>query len=152
MRQFGLALLTFMLLAFGAHAQAPRKTFADEGLASDFTRLEERIKKENASVSPTKGPADLARDAAQLAQRGRHRDALRPLGAALVATPRDSALWLSYARTAFSAGINSNDSAAYTLREDAAAAAYGAYLRAANATDEAGALAYLGEMFVKRVR
>ncbi len=150
MRQFGLALLSLLFLAFGAPAQAQQKSFNDDTLASDFTRLEERLKKDNASVSPQKPVADLTRDAAALIQRGRHKDALRPLAAAITATPRDPALWLTYARASFSAGINANGSDVYSLREDAAAAAYGSYLRASARNDEASALAYLGDMYVKR--
>jgi uncharacterized protein YfaS (alpha-2-macroglobulin family) len=150
MRQFGIALLSILFLAFGAVAQTPQKTFNDDSLASDFTRLEERLKKENASVSPQKQAAELARDATQLVARGRHKDALRPLAAAIVASPRDPVLWLSYSRAAFSAGINANGSDSYQLREDATAAAYGSYLRASARNDEASALAYLGDMYVKR--
>jgi hypothetical protein len=102
MRSFGLALVSLALLAFGAMAQERPKTFRDEALASDVIRLEQQLKKDNAAA-PARPISDLAREALQFVRNGKPRDALRPLGAALVLTPDDVNLWTAYARAALAA-------------------------------------------------
>ena len=150
MRRFVLALFSLLFLSVGAMAQDRAKSFNADTLASDFIRLEERLKKEGASVSPQRPVGDLTREAGQLVQRGRLRDALRPLGVALASSPRDPGLWLAYARTAFSLSLNANEPDAYTQYATALTAAFGSYMRAASPVQEAEALAVLGSFHASR--
>ncbi len=131
-----------------ARAQQPQKTFVNEELASESIRLEERLRKEGAAIAGARAPADFLREAAGLLQRNNARAALRPLAGAVAAAPRDATNWLAYSRAAFVAANGANDS--YTLMETAATAAFTAYQRAATRNDEAGALAWLGEMYSRR--
>ncbi len=148
MRSFGLALVSLVLLTFGAMAQERAKSFRDEALASDVIRLEQQLKKDNAAA-PARAIGDLAREALQLVQRGRHRDALRPLGAALALAPNDFNLWIAYARAALAISLNGDEPDRYTQFKAATAAAFGGYLRAATPVQEASALALLGDIHVK---
>ncbi len=150
MRPFRLALVSlFFALAPAAAQQPPQKTFTLDAAASDFTRLEEKIKRDPANAPGSRLAADVARDGALQMQRGRPDDALRSFGMAINLTPSDFAFWVAYSRAAQAVSELPNTKTAYQLREDAVAAAYGAYLRAANAADEARALAWLGELDAK---
>ena len=151
MRRFIFLTMTLILTLCGALAQAQtasQKSYTRDDLASNGIRLEEQLKKDASSFGSTRSAADLARDGAQLMQRNNARGALRPLAAAITAAPRDSGNWLLYARAAFSASQNANDS--YTLQETSATAAYMAYQRASTRTDEAAALAFLGDTYARR--
>ena len=141
--------LIFCLLGAEVHAQSPaQKAYVRDDLASTGTRLEEQLKKDAAGLTPSRPVTDLVRDATQLVQKNNPRGALRPLAAAITASPRDPALWLMYARTALAAGQNNND--LYTQQENSVAAAYIAYQRASTKTDEATALAWLGDAYARR--
>ena len=141
-----LAAAGLLLAATSAYAQ---KSYVRDDLTSDAIRLEEQLKKDAGSLAGTRSVDDLKRDAAGLSQRNNQRAALRPLAAAITASPKDPSLWLLYARAAFAAGqANSND--AYMLYEAASAAGYVAYQRATARNDEASALFFLGDLYATR--
>ena len=148
MRSFGLALVSLALFAIGAMAQDRPKSFRDDALASDVIRLEQQLKKDNAAA-PARPISDLAREGAQLVRIGRPRDALAPLGAAVVSTPNDPGLWMAYARAALAISLNGDEPDRYAQFKTATAAAFGGYLRAATPAQEATALALLGDIHVK---
>ena len=161
MRRLLIALFALLPLSLAtpSHAQgAPparqaavaQKSFVVESLASDFTRLEEKLKKDGAKFVGQKSAADLARDANALAQRGRAREALAPLAGAVTTSPRDFNLWLVYSAAAQAASEAQGANDVYQLREDALAAAYGGYLRAGGSNDEARALDWLAQLYAKR--
>ena len=144
-----LALITGCVPAMAQQPPATQtRAFVREDLASEAVRLEERLKKESASL-PARAIPDLLRDAGQLMQRKNPRGALRPLGQAVAADTRNGGAWLLYSRAAFAAA-EGNDNDAWTLRATAAAASYAAYQKAANRNEEANALAWLGEMQAKQ--
>ncbi len=135
-------------VALAQQQQQAQKTFVNDELASDAIRLEERLRKEAAALPGSRSAADYLRDAAQFLQRNNARGALRPLAGAVAASPRDPMTWLAYSRAAYAAAAGANDS--WSLMEAAATAAFAAYQRATRRDDEAGALAWLGEMYAKR--
>ncbi len=143
-----LAALAWMALPGLAMAQQPQKTFVNEDLASESVRLEERLRKEGAAIPGARTPADFLREAAGMLQRNNPRAALRPLAGAIAAAPRDPVNWLAYSRAAYASATGGSDS--YAFIETAATAAFTAYQKAATRNDEAGALAWLGEMYAKR--
>ena len=143
-----LAAMAFSLCAGVSLAQQAQKSFVNEELSSEAIRLEERLKKEGAAIPGARPAADFMREAAGLVQRGNPRAALRSLAGAISASPRDASAWLAYSRAAFAAADKANDS--YSLMESATAAAFAAYQRATQRNDEAGALAWLGEIYAKR--
>ena len=146
-------LLATLMMALGlvlGAATAPvvaqvQKTFVREGLASDAVRLEEKLRKDAASATARANPDDYLRDANALQRRDDPLGALRPLAALVTARPSDPAAWLAYARaSALASRATPNN--AYILQNEALLAAYTAYQRATQRSDEASALATLGEL------
>jgi alpha-2-macroglobulin len=129
-------------LAFGlVTAQAADKAFKRDDLADSAIKLEAQIKSEAGPV--TKSGANLRTDADAAFKRSDFRTGLQILGQIAATAPEDSANWLKLARTIFQ--IRSANSSEQTfLLERASTAAYIAYQRAANAGEEADALAVLG--------
>ena len=135
-------------LAFGlVAAQAADKAFRRDDLADSAIKLEAQIKSEAGPVA--KSGAGLRTDADAAFRRSDFRTGLRILGQIAATTPDDSANWLRLARTIFQISP-ANSSEQTFLLERASTAAYIAYQRAGNATDEADALAVLGRALSER--
>src|SRR6202790_2344432 len=135
-------------LAFGlVTAQAAEKAFKRDDLADSAIKLEAQIKSEAGAVAKTN--ATLKTDADAAFRRNDFRTGLQILGQIAATTPDDSANWLRLARTIFQIRP-ANSSEQTFLFERASTAAYIAYQRAANASDEADALAVLGRAMSER--
>jgi uncharacterized protein YfaS (alpha-2-macroglobulin family) len=135
-------------LAFGlVTAQAADKAFKRDDLADSAIKLEAQIKGEAGAVAKTN--ATLKTDADAAFRRNDFRTGLQILGQIAATTPDDSANWLRLARTIFQLRP-ANSSEQTFLFERASTAAYIAYQRAANASDEADALAVLGRAMSER--
>jgi uncharacterized protein YfaS (alpha-2-macroglobulin family) len=135
-------------LAFGlVTVQAADKAFKRDDLADSAIKLEAQIKSEAGAVSKTN--ATLKTDADAAFKRNDFRTGLQILGQIAATTPDDSANWLRLARTIFQIRP-ANSSEQTFLFERASTAAYIAYQRAANASDEADALAVLGRAMSER--
>ncbi len=135
-------------LAFGlVAAQAADKPFKRDDLANSAIKLEAQIKSEAGPVAKTS--ATLKTDADAAFRRNDFRTGLQILGQIAATTPDDSANWLRLARAIFQIRP-ANSSEQTFLFERAATAAYIAYQRAANAGDEADALAVLGRAMSER--
>src|ERR1700694_4116896 len=135
-------------LAFGlATAQAAEKAFKRDDLVDSAIKLEAQIKSEAGPVAKTN--ATLKTDADAAFKRNDFRTGLQILGQIAATTPDDSANWLRLARTIFQIRP-ANSSEQTFLFERASTAAYIAYQRAANASDEADALAVLGRAMSER--
>jgi len=135
-------------LAFGlVAAQAADKAFKRDDLADSAIKLEAQIKSEAGAVAKTS--ATLKTDADAAFRRNDFRTGLQILGQIVATTPDDSANWLRLARTIFQIRP-ANSSEQTFLFERASTAAYIAYQRAANASDEADALAVLGRAMSER--
>jgi uncharacterized protein YfaS (alpha-2-macroglobulin family) len=135
-------------LAFGlVAAQAADKPFKRDDLADSAIKLEAQIKSEAGPVAKTS--ATLKTDADGAFRRNDFRTGLQILGQIAATTPDDSANWLRLARAIFQIRP-ANSSEQTFLLERAATAAYIAYQRAANAGDEADALAVLGRAMSER--
>jgi len=135
-------------LAFGlVTAQAADKAFKRDDLADSAIKLEAQIKSEAGAVAKTN--ATLKTDADAAFKRNDFRTGLQILGQIAATTPDDSANWLRLARTIFQIRP-ANSSEQTFLFERASTAAYIAYQRAANPSDEADALAVLGRAMSER--
>ena len=122
-----------------------QKTYVNEELASESTRLEAQVRKEGSALSGR--PLDqLRRDGAAALSRSNGAVAAANFAAALAQTPTDPSLWMSYARAKLAIAAKDADNA-YVPRGQAITAAYTAFQRASGRTDEAAALALLGETF-----
>src|SRR3981189_1026853 len=130
-------------------AQAADKTFKRDDLADSAVKLEAQIKSEAGPVAKTN--ATLKTDADAAFKRNDFRTGLQILGQIAATTPDDSANWLRLARTIFQIRP-ANSSEQTFLFERASTAAYIAYQRAANPSDEADALAVLGRRQPERSR
>ena len=142
------AVRTCAVLAFGlVSAGAAEKTFRRDELADRAIKLEAQIKSEAGPVA--KSAATLRTDADVAFRRSDMRGGLQILGQIVAITPEDGANWLRLAKTV--AQIRpANASEGTFLNERAATAAYMAYHRAANAGEEAEALAVLGRAMAER--
>src|SRR3984957_20427250 len=135
-------------LAFGlVTAQAADKAFKRDDLADSAIKLEAQIKSEAGAVAKTN--ATLKTDADAAFKRNDFRTGLKTLGQIAATTPDDSANWLRLSRTIFQIRP-ANWSEQTFLLERASTAAYIAYQRAANASDEADALPVLGRAMSER--
>ena len=110
----------------------PQKNFVVDALASDFVRLEERVRKDNVKTGGAKSAADFTRDGVALNRAGKFPEALGAFGSAVAKAPRDFNTWLVYAAGAQAAADAPDADDAYHLR-----------------ADEARALAYLGQLDAK---
>jgi len=135
-------------LALGlSSAQAADKAFKRDDLADSAIKLEAQIKSEAGAV--TKSGAALKSDADAAFKRSDYRTGLQIVGQIAATAPDDSGNWLRLARTIFQMRP-ANSSEQTFLLERASTAAYIAYQRAANASDEADALAVLGRAMSER--
>jgi uncharacterized protein YfaS (alpha-2-macroglobulin family) len=135
-------------LALGlSSAQAADKAFKRDDLADSAIKLEAQIKSEAGAV--TKSGAALKTDADAAFRRNDYRTGLQIVGQIAATAPDDSGNWLRLARTIFQMRP-ANSSEQTFLLERASTAAYIAYQRAANASDEADALAVLGRAMSER--
>src|SRR5436190_4903766 len=126
-------------LALGlVSAHAADKAFKRDDLADSAIKLEAQIKSEAGPLA--KSNASLKSDAEVTFRRNDFRTGLQILGQIAATTPEDSSNWLKLARSIFQ--IRPANFAEQTfLLERASTAAYIAYQRAANAPEEADALA-----------
>jgi uncharacterized protein YfaS (alpha-2-macroglobulin family) len=142
------ATLSFVLISGGlAPAQAADKPFKRDDLADSAVKLEAQIKSEAGVI--TKSGSALKSDADAAFKRNDFRTGLQILGQIAATTPDDSGNWLRLARTIFQMRP-ANFSEQTFLLERSSTAAYIAYQRAANAGDEADALAVLGRALSER--
>ena len=128
-------------------AQAADKAFKRDDLADSAIKLEAQIKSEAGPVA--KSGATLRTDADAAFRRSDFRTGLLLLGQIAANAPDDSANWLRLARTIFQIRPASSSEQTFLL-ERASTAAYIAYQRAGNASDEADALAVLGRAMSER--
>ena len=135
-------------LAFGlVSASAADKAFRRDDLADQAVRLEAQIKTEGGIINKT--AAGLKSDTDAAFKRNDLRTALQLLGQTAAVAPEDSGNWLRLAKTVLQ--IRPADSRERTFfYERASTAAYIAYQRAANAGEEADALAVLGNALAER--
>jgi alpha-2-macroglobulin len=144
MRKLALLLLLFIFfLLLVGHTRAGQY-FVSGDLENDAVRLEQNIGEDLGSFGARPLP-QLREDARQALASKDPKAALVPLAAIIAANPKDSGAWLAYSRAAI-------DTAGYdeTLKENATAAAFLVYKRAKTKVDKAAALAWLGEVFVRR--
>jgi alpha-2-macroglobulin len=135
-------------LALGLHsALAADKPFKRDDLADSAVKLEAQIKSEAGPVA--KSSAALRTDADTAFRRNDVRSGLQVLGQIAATTPEDSGNWLRLARAIFQMRPASSSEQTFLL-ERASTAAYIAYQRAGNATEEADALAVLGRALSDR--
>jgi alpha-2-macroglobulin len=135
-------------LAFGLiSANAADKPFKRDDLADSSIKLEAQIKSEAGAVN--KSSAALKADVDAAFKRNDMRTGLQILGQIAATTPEDSGNWLKLARTIFQIRPATSSEQTFLL-ERASTAAYIAYQRAANASDEADALAVLGRALSER--
>src|SRR6195256_51416 len=128
-------------------AQAADKAFKRDDLADSAVKLEAQIKSEAGPVAKTN--ATLKTDADAAFKRSDFRTGLRVLGQIAAVTPDDSGNWLRLARSIFQIWPKNSSEQTFLL-ERASTAAYIAYHRAANAGEEADALAVLGRAMSER--
>jgi alpha-2-macroglobulin len=142
------AALVGATLVFGLmSAQAADKPFKRDDLADSSIKLEAQIKTEAGAIN--KSTAALKSDADAAFKRNDMRTGLQILGQIAASAPDDSGNWLRLARTIFQVRPATSSEQTFLL-ERASTAAYIAYLRAANATDEADSLAVLGRALSER--
>jgi hypothetical protein len=135
--------LSLTLAAAPAFAQ---KAYVRNDLLADGQRLEERLKREVAAGN--RSAADAIRAGEIALGRGDARSALPQANAAIVADSGNAAGWRLMARAANA--IEPRDyRERWELRERAVAAAYLAYQRSTNRTDEAASLGVLARTFEK---
>jgi len=135
-------------LALGlSSAHAADKAFKRDDLADSAIKLEAQIKSEAGAVN--KSGSALKSDADAAFRRSDYRTGLQIIGQIAATAPDDSGNWLRLARTIFQMRP-ANSSEQTFLLERASTAAYIAYQRAANASDEADALAVLGRAMSER--
>jgi tetratricopeptide (TPR) repeat protein len=128
-------------------AEAADKAFKRDDLADSAIKLEAQIKSEAGPVAKT--GAALKADADAAFKRGDYRSGLQILGQIAAVAPEDSGNWLKLARVIFQ--ITPKNSSEQTfLLERASTAAYIAYQRAGNPSDEADALGVLGRSMSER--
>jgi uncharacterized protein YfaS (alpha-2-macroglobulin family) len=135
-------------LAIGAHsALAADKAFRRDELADAAIKLEAQIKSEAGAVN--KPVATLKTDVDAALKRNDFRTGLQLLGQIAALAPQDSGNWLRLARTISQVRASSATERTFLL-ERASTAAYIAYQRAGDGSEEAGALATLGQAFGDR--
>ena len=135
-------------LVFGLiSAQAADKPFKRDDLADSAIKLEAQIKTEAGAIN--KSATALRSDADAAFRRNDMRTGLQILGQIAATTPEDGGNWLRLARTIFQIRPATSSEQTFLL-ERASTAAYIAYQRAANASDEANALALLGRAMAER--
>src|SRR5262249_24190153 len=136
-----------LVLLLSAPTIAADKAFKRHDLADAAIKLEAQIKAESGQV--TKSIAELRREVDAAFQRGDDRGGVRILGQIVVVAPNRTVTWLRLARDLRQ--IRPNDYAEKNLLlERAAAAAYIAYQRSGNSTEEAESLMVIARTYVDR--
>ena len=136
-----------LVLLLSVPAIAADKSFKRDDLADAAIKLEAQIKAEAGQV--TKSAAALRREADAAFQRNDFRSGMQILGQIVTVAPDDSANWLRLARTVLQIRP-SNDREKTLLLERAATAAYIAYQRSSNSSEEAESLVVVGRSFGDR--
>lgn len=135
-------------LAFGlVSAQAADKSFRRDDLSDAAVKLEAQIKTEAGPVA--KSLATLRTDADGAFKRADFRSGLQSLSQIVAVAPEDSANWLRLARAILQIRPATSSEGTFLL-ERASTAAYIAYQRAGNGSEEADALAVLGRTMSDR--
>jgi hypothetical protein len=135
-------------LALGlVSAEAADKAFRRDDLTDSAVKLEAQIKSEAGAVS--KSAATLRTDADAAFKGGNPRAGLQILGQIAAVAPEDSGNWLRLAKTIFQIRTITSSEQTFLL-ERASTAAYIAYQRAGNGSEEADALAVLGRALSDR--
>ena len=148
MLSFFRAGLAAALLAFAPlSAGAAEKPFQDQRLADNAVTLEAQIKVD--AGKPAKPLAQIRRDADAAFTKNDFRGGMALLGQIVAAAPNDSATWLRLARTVMQIRP-ADDNEKNLLLERASTAAYIAYQRTTNRTEEADSLAFLGNVMGQR--
>ena len=136
-----------LVLLLSAPTIAADKSFKRDDLADAATKLEAQIKAESGQV--TKPIAELRREVDAAFQRGDDRGGVRILGQIVAVAPNRSVTWLRLARDLRQ--IRPSDYPEKNLLlERAAAAAYIAYQRSGNSTEEAESLVVIARTYVDR--
>ena len=128
-------------------AFAVDKPFQRDELADSAIKLEARIKAEAGTVA--KPLAALRRDADAAAGRRDYRSVIQLLGQIVTVAPNEGANWLRLGRASMQV-LPADERERTTLLERASIAAYIAYQRAGNRSEEADALVLLGRSFAER--
>jgi uncharacterized protein YfaS (alpha-2-macroglobulin family) len=136
-----------LVLLLSVPAIAADKSFKRDDLADAAIKLEAQIKAEAGQV--TKSAAALRREADAAFQRNDFRSGMQILGQIVTVAPDDSANWLRLAKTVLQIRA-SNDREKTLLLERAATAAYIAYQRSSNSSEEAESLVVVGRSFGDR--
>ena len=148
MLSFVRAGLAAALVAFAPiSAGAAEKPFQDQRLADSAVTLEAQIKED--AGKPAKPLAQIRRDADAAFTKNDFRGGMALLGQIVAAAPNDSATWLRLARTVMQIRP-ADDNEKNLLLERASTAAYIAYQRTTNRTEEADSLAFLGNVMGQR--
>jgi alpha-2-macroglobulin len=141
------AVAAALVLLFSAPAIAADKSFKRADLADAAIKLEAQIKAESGEV--TKPIAALRREVDAAFQRGDDRGGVRILGQIVAVAPDRSVTWLRLARNLRQ--LQPSDYREKTLLlERAAAAAYIAYQRSGNSTEEAESLVVIARTYADR--
>src|SRR5256886_8065056 len=130
-----------LVLLLSVPSIAADKSFKRDDLADAAIKLEAQIKAEASQVN--KPATALRREADAAFQRNDFRTGMQILGQIVAVAPDDSANWLRLARTVLQIRP-SNDRERSLLLERAATAAYIAYQRSNNASEEAESLVVVG--------
>jgi uncharacterized protein YfaS (alpha-2-macroglobulin family) len=136
-----------LVLLLSAPTLAAERSFKRDDLADGAIKLEAQTKAEAGQV--TKSAAALRREADAALQRSDFRRGTQILGQIVAATPGDSANWLRLARTVLRIQP-SNDREKNLLLERAANAAYIAYQRSGNSTEQAESLVVIARAYADR--
>src|SRR5260221_1508036 len=136
-----------LVLLLSGPTIAADKSFKRDDLADGAIKLEAQIKAEAGQV--TKSAAALRREVDAAFQRGDNRGGVRILGQIVAVAPDDSANWLRLARTVLQTWP-SNYREKTLLLERAATAAYIAYQRSGNSTEEAESLVVIAGAYADR--
>ncbi|MFL6816328.1 MAG: MG2 domain-containing protein [Bradyrhizobium sp.] len=136
-----------LVLGVVSACAAAEKAFKRNDLADSAIKLEAQIKSEAGAVA--KSRTTLKTDADAAVKRADFRSGLQILGQIAALAPEDSTNWLRLARLIFQISPKNSSDQTFLL-ERASTAAYIAYLRAANPSEEADALATLGRAMSER--
>ena len=134
-------------ILFTVTSFAAEKAFQRPELDDAAIKLEAQIKGEAGQV--TKPPAVLRREADAAFARKDFRTGMQLLGQLISVSPQDSAAWLQLAKAVLQIRPG-NDSERTLLLERTATAAYVAYQRSANTTEEAESLVLIARSYVDR--
>jgi uncharacterized protein YfaS (alpha-2-macroglobulin family) len=139
--------LLLCLVSLSQAVVAADKPFGRDDLADAALKLEAQIKSDAGQV--TKPAAQLRREADAAFGRNDFRAGMELLGQIVVVAPQDGANWLRLARAVLQIRPG-NDKERTVLLERAASAAYLAYQRTQNATEEADSLLVMARSFSDR--